>query len=309
MRIEILLSTYNGEKYLPELLDSLLGQEYEDCHITARDDGSSDSTAAILKTYSEKAPEKISVLPTGQGLGYPDCFWTLLEKAPKADLYAFCDQDDVWNSRKLACCAEMCEGKMDRPLLYVHDYRICDRDLNPYGEYHMAEHGYEPGSPLGLEYFVMTSGFTMVLNEAMRERVLRDGLKGRKIEHDRWLFWCGYFGGEIVYDRRTLVDYRRHDATASQTGKSAKILLAEWWREDVRGSRMNRWSRTARYFADCYREEMKEKDPGLEAQWRLVAGEKRGPGGYFGRLFFPARLKPSASGEAVLRLCFLLNRK
>ena len=63
MRIEILLSTWNGEKYLPELLDSLLGQEYEDCHITARDDGSSDSTAAILKTYTEKAPEKISVLP------------------------------------------------------------------------------------------------------------------------------------------------------------------------------------------------------------------------------------------------------
>lgn len=309
MRIEILLSTYNGEKYLPMLLDSLLQQEYTDFHITARDDGSRDGTEDILRTYAKKAPEKLALLPAEKNLGYPDCFWTLLEKAPKADLYAFCDQDDVWNRRKLACCAEMCEGKTDKPVLYVHDYRICDGELNPYGEYHMSEHGYEPKTPLGLEYYVMTSGFTMAVNEALRERVLQDELRGKEIEHDRWLFWSGYFSGEIVYDRRLLVDYRRHEASATQTGKGIGVMLAEWWQEDVIGRRMNRWSRTARYFADCYREEMNRKDPGLENRWRLVAGEKKGPGSYLGRLFFPARLKPAAAGELVLRACFLLNKK
>ncbi len=309
MRIEILLSTWNGEKYLPALLDSLLGQVYDDFHVTVRDDGSTDGTAEILKAYAERRPEKINVLLTGEKLGYPDCFWTLLENAPEADMYAFCDQDDVWDRQKLACCREMCEESRGEPILYIHDYRICDAELTPYAEHHMAADGYNPGNPLMLEYYVMAPGFTMVLSEALRRRVLRDELRGRKIEHDRWLFWCGHFGGRIVYDNRALVDYRRHGASATQTGKSISPMLKEWWQEDIKGERMKRWSRTAQYFADCYGEEMKAQNEGLEQKWRAAAGTRKGMAGYFGRVFFPGRLKPTAAGEMALRVCFLLNKK
>ena len=305
MRIEILLSTWNGEKYLPALLDSLLGQEYGDFHITVRDDGSTDGTAGILAEYAERSPEKITVLPTGKKLGYPDCFWTLLEQAGGAEMYAFCDQDDVWDRQKLKCCAEMCAESAGEPILYVHDYRICDGELKPYAEHHLAEDGYDPGNPLMLEYYVMAPGFTMVLSEALRKRVIRDELQGRRIEHDRWLFWCGHFAGRIISDSRALVDYRRHGDTATQTGKSISPMLKEWWQEDIKGERMKRWSRTAQYFADCYGKEMEKQDEALEGKWRKAAGEN----GYVGRVFFKGRLKPTVAGEIALRACFLLNKK
>ena len=52
--VQILMSTYNGEQYIREQLDSILNQSYQDIQIQIRDDGSSDGTIAILKEYSEK---------------------------------------------------------------------------------------------------------------------------------------------------------------------------------------------------------------------------------------------------------------
>ena len=47
-KVNILLSTYNGEKYLSEQLDSLLAQTYPNITICIRDDGSKDNTLSIL---------------------------------------------------------------------------------------------------------------------------------------------------------------------------------------------------------------------------------------------------------------------
>lgn len=310
MTFEILLSTYNGERYLSPLLDSILGQTHSDFHLTVRDDGSSDDTMSILHQYSNAHPERITVLHDGKNLRYPDCFWELLRQAPKADMYAYCDQDDVWDAEKLASCEALCSDKpMEEPLLYVHDYRICDADLNVTGEYHMLSHGYDPSNPCNQIYYVMTQGFTMILNEALRQRILQDPVDGKGIAHDRWTFWCGFFAGEIVHDPSLLAYYRRHGESVTQTGKGVSIVLKEWWHEDIRGSRLKDWSRIARYFAECYKEEMDHMDPSLREKWLRVAGAGRGFSAYFCRLFDTKRLKPSLSGELALRGCFLLNKK
>ena len=307
MKIEILLSTYNGEKFLAEQLDSLLAQDYGEYHITIRDDGSSDGTPEILKAYEQANPERITVLQDGMNRGYPDCFWYLLENTPKADMYAFCDQDDVWDKEKLAWCAEKCKGqKEEEPLLYIHDYRISDGELKVYSEYHISGQGFREDYCWNLIYYVMTSGFAMILNEALRKRVLHDPLYGKSLPHDRWIIWCAFFSGKIITDCRMPVTYRRHEETVTITGKGNMALLREWWYHDIRGNQMARWERIALQFADCYSTEMEKKIPGCGKTWRMLARGKKGA--YFRRLCFPHRMKPTMAGEIVLRLSFLLNK-
>ena len=309
MKIEILLSTYNGERYLDELLNSLLNQTHRDFHITIRDDGSQDGTRDIIDRYCCEAPERFTLLAGERNLGYPDCFWYLLEHADKADMYAFCDQDDVWDEEKLACCCEKCESAdPNRPLLYVHDYYISNGNLNVNGEYHILEQGYRADYSYNLIYYVMASGFTMVLNEALRRRVLQGKLYGEGLPHDRWIFWCGFFVGEIVTDSRLLATYRRHDHTATITGKGNWILLKEWWENDIRGTRMRLWETYGNKFVDQYHIEMESRMPGVASDWRMLLKSRRGAAAYLRRLFFPKRLKPSLAGELVLRLSFLLNK-
>lgn len=58
-KVNVLMATYNGEKYLRRQLDSLLAQTYDNIDIYVRDDGSKDHTVELLKEYETK---KVSVL-------------------------------------------------------------------------------------------------------------------------------------------------------------------------------------------------------------------------------------------------------
>jgi len=73
--ISILLSTYNGKSYLKEQLDSLYTQTYSDIEIIARDDGSSDNSIEILKSYDVK------LIETKENLGAKGSFAELLSYA------------------------------------------------------------------------------------------------------------------------------------------------------------------------------------------------------------------------------------
>ena len=100
--IDILLSTYNGEKFLEAQLDSILKQSYQDYNILIRDDGSSDNTISILNSYKENYPQKIFLIDNeNKNLGSTGSFLTLLNHS-RADLIFFCDQDDVWHSKKIS---------------------------------------------------------------------------------------------------------------------------------------------------------------------------------------------------------------
>lgn len=310
MKIEILMSAYNGEAYIREQLDSLLSQSVDDCHITVRDDGSRDGTASILQQYQQRFPEKLSLIVDRENLGYPDCFWKLLACAPKADMYAYCDQDDVWDPDKLRCCEEKCRHvDPSSPMLYIHDYQVCDGQLTVYEEHHVDTGLLLRDSLYKSIYYSFAPGFSMVLNEALRQRLLRDPLMKKDIPHDRWTMWSGLVAGEIVHDGRMLVKYRRHEKTVTQTGKSNLIMLREWWRDDVMSDRLAGWSVIARRFADCYKDDMDAIDKSCYARWRFIAGGGSGIAAYFRRLFYPHRLKPTLAGEVVLRICFLMNKK
>ena len=120
-KVAIILATYNGERYLSEQLESLRKQTYKNIKVYIHDDGSSDKTLDIIKEYVEHKRGTIEFeLFSKKSLRYPMCFINTLLEIPKADYYAFCDQDDVWNEDKIEKAVKAIEkfGEESKPSLF-----------------------------------------------------------------------------------------------------------------------------------------------------------------------------------------------
>lgn len=90
------MSTYNGENYLKEQLDSIFNQKEVEINLFIRDDGSMDNTVDIVKEYMVKYPNKINLIE-GNNIGFANSFYYLVKINPKYEYYALSDQDDIWD--------------------------------------------------------------------------------------------------------------------------------------------------------------------------------------------------------------------
>lgn len=202
-KLVILVSTFNGEKYLRVQIDSLLNQTIAaDTTIIVRDDGSSDETLEILEQYEKDG--KI-ILRQGKNKGVVLSFFDLLEQAPEAEYYAFCDQDDYWLPEKM----EVAIGKLEsisKPALYCSRKTLVDEDLK--------ELSREDTKPLFNPLDVLmkrniASGCTMVFNQSLRKLFLKYP-SDKTLYHDTWLFNLAYFTGKVIYDDNSYILYRQH---------------------------------------------------------------------------------------------------
>jgi glycosyltransferase involved in cell wall biosynthesis len=208
--IAVLLSTYNGEKYLDAQLSSLAAQEGVRCEVFARDDGSTDESLAILRRYSDRWPQ-LARLTSGPNVGAALSFLELLRTAPEGfDYYAFCDQDDVWLPGKLARAAEHLAGAdPTTPAAYCSQVVCADADLNAQGEPLPA--ALDPSfEHLVFECFAI--GMTMVMNPRARDLVVRHIPKAGVVMHDWWCALTAAALGTLIYDPLPLVLYRQHVA-------------------------------------------------------------------------------------------------
>lgn len=203
--VSILMSTYNGERYLRTQLDSLLSQTNVSIDILVRDDGSSDNTTQILKDYSERG--KVSWY-SGKNLRSSKSFIDLVFNSPDADYYAFCDQDDFWLPEKLSKAIE----KLDKlnpckPQLYFSVAKLADCDLKPissktlsYGVTNFSESIISSNA----------TGCTMCFN-----KILRDKIKMHRpvceMMHDGWVHkLCLAISGDVFFDKESYILYRQH---------------------------------------------------------------------------------------------------
>ena len=106
-QVAILMATYNGERFLPVQLDSILNQEFEDWVLLVSDDGSTDRTREILLQYQKRYPNKIQILekekPTGSA---KKNFLFLTNQAKDYPYLMYCDQDDFWKPEKVRLTLE-----------------------------------------------------------------------------------------------------------------------------------------------------------------------------------------------------------
>lgn len=206
--VQVLLSTYNGERYLPELLDSLLEQTHPHVSILARDDGSSDGTTGVLARYAGSGR---LAWYQGRHAGVRGSFFDLLARADgHASAFAFCDQDDVWLPGKLARVWQWLDAEGgDRPVLYCGRAVVVDEQLRPMGHTTLARRGPSLGNAL---VETIAPGCTMALNAKARTLLL--GRDSTSELHDAWSYLVISALGHVVYDDHPTLLYRQHAANA-----------------------------------------------------------------------------------------------
>lgn len=207
--ILVLMSTYNGQRFLKEQIDSILSQRGVDVHLLVRDDGSSDSTPEILSAYQERYPNVEVLLEENIGCKYS--FAKLcriaLERYPDYDYYAFSDQDDVWMEDKLSSATFKLNGQNSNSgRLYLSEKQIVDAALSPLST---PKRNYR--LTLG-ESFIMhfATGCTMVFDiNLLKMFCFAD--PSLMTLHDEWMYkMCLAIGGEVCYDSTPHILYRQH---------------------------------------------------------------------------------------------------
>ena len=203
-RVQVLLSTYNGEQYVKEQIDSILQQSVQ-VELLIRDDGSTDKTISILQEY-EKNYSNIKV-HYGTNVGVIDSFFILVSLANKEDFsyFALADQDDVWLPNKLKRAIWLLEKKGG--FVYCSDKQLVDENLSPLPTgvlYNKVKT--EFGNALVEN---MCTGCTCVINKELL-CLLQVGKPEFTVMHDFWIYLVGTCFGKVVYDKKSYILYRQH---------------------------------------------------------------------------------------------------
>jgi len=227
----VLLSTYNGEKYLREQLNSIIAQEEVNFHILVRDDGSNDATIKILEEYQANFG-KITIME-GQNVGAALSFYNLLLKADSCldnfDYYAFADQDDYWFPRKLIESVTLLNKQSAYYKLYYGKVTATNSKLEPIETVKIM-----PSTSLASNIVSSRAlGCTMVFNRNLLHKacVISEYLnKKSKTDyipyHDGWMSLVAYsLGGAVVVGKEPLMFYRQHEHNAVGTGKNVFGLI------------------------------------------------------------------------------------
>ena len=211
------MSTYNGEKFLSEQLDSILNQKNVAVHLEIRDDGSTDNTRRILEEYSG-LHDNVKV-QYGENVGFAHSFLSLLYEACDADFYAYSDQDDVWYQDKLiSAIHELNKGA--GPRLYCCAQDVVDEHLNKvriqkfdrilqYSKYSATT-------------VPPCRGCVQVWNESLHRIIVNNPVDFKRVySHDAWTFLVAMWDAEVVYDGVPHMAYRQSAMNVMGTYKNS----------------------------------------------------------------------------------------
>lgn len=221
--VTVVLSTYNGQRFLREQLDSLLSQKGVKVSILVRDDGSKDKTTKILDEYQSKG---YLTWYTGEHLNVQKGYLDLLRTAGDSDYYAFCDQDDVWDEDKLLIAVtELDELPQDKPAMYYCGQRLVDENMKLLSIHEIAT----DRSPHTNFLISNVAGCTSVFNKQLVDAV-NSATPDFILMHDSWLFKiCLALGGSYYADPSAHISYRQHgnNVAGLNVGIKGKIRQAK----------------------------------------------------------------------------------
>ena len=240
--VSVVMATYNGERYLPEQLQSLLDQTKPPQELIVSDDGSRDRTLDIVTDFAKRAPFPTTILHNEQRLGYAENFLQAAKHANSA-FVAFCDQDDIWYPHKL----ERSVGELTRTgaSLCVHAVRLIDEQSKPCGFFDQGTKRNTVFDPLMLPPWGLYLGFTQTFERSLLD-VVDPGRRGPDnhiasalLAHDRWIYLLASSFGKVVTLAEPLADYRQH--ASNQFGRKDTLL------DSVRGMLTESYNRLAKH--------------------------------------------------------------
>ncbi|MEE3650979.1 MULTISPECIES: glycosyltransferase family 2 protein [unclassified Brenneria] len=211
--VAILLSAYNGEKYISEQIDSILNQSYKYFSLYIRDDSSSDRTKDIIRSYANK-DNRIVIIDDDMNRGASGSFFYLIRNVD-ADVYFFSDQDDVWLDNKIELCLqEINKHGIHQPLLVNTDLKVVDAHLkeisHSFYEYINIDLDVaKKKKQILFQNYVV--GCTVCLTRPLVDIALP------KIEdehfiamHDWWFALVATYFGQIITVKKSTMLYRQH---------------------------------------------------------------------------------------------------
>ena len=255
-KILILLTTYNGARYIKQQIDSLLNQTYKNFEIIARDDGSSDNSFEILISYD------IKILESMKNLGAKGSFGTLLEYAVQnsdSEYFMFCDQDDVWENDKIEKTfikmLEMEKSNTITPLLVHTDLKVVDEKLVSTADSFWNYQNIDPKKDSLNRLLVQNTitGCTMMINRKLAELALP--VPKECIMHDWWIGLVASAFGRIDVINDKTISYRQHssnDTGAKKFGIKHIISKIKKYQE----LNTDKHLAQANSFLNCYRDRL-----------------------------------------------------
>lgn len=238
MKVNILLATYNGERYLAQQIESIRQQTFKEWQLLIRDDGSRDKTVSIIEEFVKKDP-RISFINPDQrdNIGVINNFFTLL-KHDKADVYFFSDQDDIWLPNKLEVTLATAQTYgMAVPLMVYTDLSVVNDRLEMMHESMIRIQSHHANTKLHQELTENTvTGGTAMINHALAESwTSANGL----LMHDWYLALVASAIGNLVYIDQSTELYRQHESnvlgarTLSKRMKNwlnpQQLVSKYWW--------------------------------------------------------------------------------
>ncbi len=229
--IDILLASYNGEKYITEQIESILNQTYKDWFLYIKDDCSTDNTVKIINAYEKRYKDKIKVVvsdkPTGSA---KDNFFSMLQYS-KSDYIMTCDQDDVWIPEKI----EITYNKMkeaenaykDIPILVHTDLKVADENLNIISDSLLKMQNLDSSKDKLNNLLVqnIVTGCTVMVNRKLLDYIKT--IPKYAIMHDWWMALIASSLGKIEFIEKPTVLYRQHkynDVGAKDVNSANYIL-------------------------------------------------------------------------------------
>ncbi len=210
-KVDILLATYNGEKYLEAQLDSILSQTYTNFRLLISDDSSTDSTKDILEKY-KKIDNRIEVFYQENNLGVVKNFEFLLNKVENR-YYMLSDQDDIWKEEKIEKSVNKLE-KTGAGLVYS-DLEVVDENLNVIYESYWKLKGFTKRANKynTFESFYLNNyvtGCTIISRKEFIKDILPLPNSSKYVLHDYWITLIVSQKSKIVSIKEPLIKYRQH---------------------------------------------------------------------------------------------------
>lgn len=203
--VYVMMSSYNGEHFIEEQIDSILNQQGDfDIFLHIRDDHSTDQTKRILESYTKKYSN--ITWESGDNLGATRSFMKLIYGAGAFDYYAFSDQDDVWLPDKIQTALNLLCVE-DKPALYSCMKIIVDSHLNPLGQKDTMP---IPGILNAFFRRNAVSGCSMVYNHDFHKIISQIKFDWENGFHDGWAYKLAEVFGVNLFDTTPHILYRQH---------------------------------------------------------------------------------------------------
>lgn len=292
--IAIVVSTYNGERHIKAQIESLLAQSWSNREIFVRDDGSTDGTVDILKSFASEGAINLTI---GKNAGVVASFFDSINAIPdNYDFIALCDQDDVWHPEKLERAIEqLSQLDNETPLLYCSNLTFCNESLTPEYVSNLNRRGIDFCRML---YETVCFGNTMVFNRSLAKAAVSHGVEG-VVSHDWWIALVASALGVLYFDNNAYIDYRRTGGNVSAAGRTGLSLFAFRIKTFLLNGQMKSVEIQLRRFAELYGNDLDSEKKTLLSRFCN--------GGRFAKAFFPKRLRQKTRDDIMLRIMFLLG--